>query len=1253
MQTQSKNATTTELPTRSRLKITVDGNEAAALVAYKCNEVIAIYPITPSSPMAELADSWAASGKPNLWGCIPVIQEMQSEGGAAGAAHGALLSGALTTSFTASQGLLLMIPNMFKLAGELTSAVFHVTARSVATHGLSIFCDHSDVMATRSTGWGMMFANSVQEAHDFALITQAISLKSRIPFLNIFDGFRTSHEVAKIEALDDDDIRAMIDEPMVNEHRLRGLSPARPSIRGTAQNPDIFFQSRERSNLHYDAAPDIALEMMGRFAELTGRTYKPFDFHGVADAERVVVVMGSASETLKQTADWLNAHGEKVGVVSVHLYRPFSQNLLCQALPPSTKVLAVLDRTKEPGSAGEPLLQDVVNSVFESERKLKIIGGRYGLGSKEFTPAMAKSVFDEMKKNEPKRRFTVGILDDVTNLSLSYDDNFNVDSAGTVQAIFWGLGADGTVGANKNSIKIIGEETNNFAQGFFVYDSKKSGSMTVSHLRFGPNEINSPYLIEKANFIGIHQFGFIGQYPVLATAAENATVLINCAFAGNEAWQHLPEEMQEQIRSKNLKVYVLDAYRVAKEQGLGNRINTIMQVGFFALSGVLEHDEAIAQIKKAIKKSYGKFGEPVVKQNFAAVDSTLAHLEEMIIPKTTSASRGAAESCDHGCPGCGPATAASGCITEPCGPGCPGCASGSCQSSHAGAEANFNGHDCARSCPAQLCTQVTMELIAGRGDALAVSAMPLDGCFPTDTARLEKRNIATEIPVWDPSVCIQCGKCVMVCPHAVIRSKLITPADLASSPSTFKTQPSSWKEHKDKKFSIQISAEDCTGCAMCVEVCPAKNKSAVGRKALNMVEKNETSIADERKNWNYFLSLPELSDTELPQSHSIKNTQLLQPLFEFSGACAGCGETPYLKLLSQLFGERALIANATGCSSIYGGNLPTTPWSKTKAGTGPAWANSLFEDNAEFGLGMRLAVDIQLERARHLLNSLRNEIGSELADAILQAEQSSDEDLRAQKLRIEELKTMLAKQASPEAKDLLAMVDIFERRSVWLVGGDGWAYDIGYGGLDHVLASGKNVNILVLDTEVYSNTGGQMSKATARGAVAKFAAGGKDNAKKDLARLALSYGNVYVARVAMGASDTQTLNAFVEAEAYDGPSLIIAYSHCIAHGINMSKGMNQQRLAVASGHWPLFRFDPRKNTAGHNGFHLDCAEPSVPLEEYYYSETRYKMLKQKAPEQAARLIALAKKDISATWQAYKALQHENDQNTSNSATHTE
>jgi pyruvate-ferredoxin/flavodoxin oxidoreductase len=1192
-----------------RKTVTVDGNEAAAYVAYKTNELIAIYPITPSSPMAEFADAWAARGVTNIWGSIPLIQEMQSEGGAAGAAHGALQAGALTTSFTASQGLLLMIPNMFKIAGELTSATLHITARAVATHGLSIFCDHSDVMATRSTGFGMLFANSVQEAHDFALIATASSLKSRVPFLHIFDGFRTSHEVSKIEQLKDEDMRALIDNELVQAHRLRALTPDKPVLRGTAQNPDVFFQSRERANPYYQAAPSIVAQYMDLFAATTGRRYKLFDYVGAADAQRVVVAMGSGAETVEQVVNWLVAAGEKVALIKVRLFRPFASEKFLEALPDTVKSIAVLDRTKEPGCAGEPLLQDIITALFESKRQVEVLGGRYGLGSKEFTPGMCKAIFDELSATKPKRRFTVGINDDVSNMSLSYDDQFDIESNDTIRAIFWGLGADGTVGANKNSIKIIGEETANHAQGYFVYDSKKSGSVTVSHLRFGPLPIHAPYLISSANFVAVHQFNFLERLPVLDAAMPGATVLLNCPYGPDDLFDHLPVEVVREIVDKQLKVYVLDAIEVAKNTEMGGRINTIMQVAFFAISGVLPRQEAIDQIKSAIKKTYGKFGEPVIRKNFAAVDAALAHLHQVDISAWSQRLGGDAN-----------------CTSAHHSQQKKGCCSG-------------KGYDteCGANCCGQVCTASTMEMIAGRGDLLPVSALPVDGTFPTGTAKLEKRDIALEIPVWDPAVCIQCGKCVMVCPHAVIRSKMAENECFADKPAGFKTQNASWRELKDQfLFTIQVSAPDCTGCALCVEICPAKNKSQSGLKAINMAQRSVIDLETEGKNWNYFLSLPDPPHNTMA-FNTVKNVQLLEPLFEFSGACAGCGETPYVKMLSQLFGDRAMVANATGCSSIYGGNLPTTPWTKNKDGRGPAWANSLFEDNAEFGLGMRLAVNVQTEHACRLLNELKEQIGSDLCTQLLAEVEATEHQPAQQRGRVAQLKERLAHIDDIRAKDLLNLADGLVGRSVWIVGGDGWAYDIGYGGLDHVIASGEDVNILVLDTEVYSNTGGQMSKSTARGAVAKFAAGGKGNAKKDLGRLAITYGNVYVAQVAMGANDTQTLKAFIEAESYHGPSLIIAYCHCIAHGINMTKGLNQQKLAVQSGHWPLYRFDPRLSGAGNNPFQLDAAAPSLPLEEYYYSETRYRMLKQSDPTAAARLLKEAKLDVQMQWQALQAM----------------
>jgi pyruvate-ferredoxin/flavodoxin oxidoreductase len=1178
-----------------RTQVAIDGNEAAATIAFKTNEVIAIYPITPSTPMGELADAWVAAGETNVWGTVPVVQEMQSEGGAAGALHGALQTGALSTTFTASQGLLLMIPNMYKIAGELTPTVFHITARAVATQALSIFGDHSDVMATRATGWAMLFANSVQETMDFALIAQASTLEARVPFLHVFDGFRTSHEVQKIERLADSDIRAMIDSDRVREHRRRALSPDHPVVRGTAQNPDVFFQARETVNPFYRATPTLVQDVMDRFAAITGRQYQLFDYVGAPDAERVLVLMGSGCETVEETVQHLTACGEKVGVLKVRLYRPFSAEHFLEALPATTRTIAVLDRTKEPGSAGEPLYQDVLTVLAEGHASgtsplsvfPQVIGGRYGLASKEFTPAMVKGVFDEMARPHPKNHFTIGIRDDVTGTSLEYDPEYSTEPDDVVQAMFWGLGADGTVSANKNAIKIIGESTSNYAQGYFVYDSKKSGSVTVSHLRFGPRPIRSAYLIQKASFVAVHQFGLLERFPVLDYAGEGATFLLNSPYKPEEAWAHLPGPIQEQILSRRLRLYVIDAYSVARAAGLGGRINTIMQACFFALSGILPQEEAIAQIKTAIRKSYGKRGEAVVQQNFDAVDQALAHLHGVEVPDGVTGGRELPP------------------VVSPLAPA--------------------------------FVQQVTAEILAGRGDLLPVSALPADGTYPTGTAQWEKRNIALEAPVWEPELCIQCGKCVLVCPHAVIRAKVCEMEALAEAPATFKSTPARWRELAGERYLLQVSVEDCTGCALCVEICPAKDKSQVGRKAINM-QPQRPLREPEAENWEFFLGLPDLpAHHEELHFHTIKDVQLLQPLFEFSGACAGCGETPYLKLLSQLFGDRALIANATGCSSIYGGNLPTTPWTSNHLGRGPAWSNSLFEDNAEFGLGMRLALDQQAEHARRRVSQLREQIGVDLAEALLNADQSEPAGIDAQRQRVESLRARLAESTDPEAADLVSVADALVKKSIWIVGGDGWAYDIGYGGLDHVLASGHNVNVLVLDTEVYSNTGGQASKATARGAVAKFAACGKPRPKKDLGRMVMTYGNVYVAQVAMGANDTQVLRTFREAEAYDGPSLIIAYSHCIAHGIDMRKGMTQQKLAVESGYWPLFRYDPRLAAEAKNPFQLDCKAPSIPLAEYLYTEGRFRMLQQSDPNAAAERLAEARQDVSDRWNGYERM----------------
>ena len=1169
--------------------VTIDGNEAAAYVAYKTNEVIAIYPITPSSSMGESADAWAAVNQKNIWGMTPLVREMQSEGGAAGAVHGTLQTGALTTTFTSSQGLLLMLPNMFKIAGEQTSTVFHIAARSVATHALSIFGDHSDVMATRTTGWAMLFANSVQEVMDFALISQAATLRSRVPFLHIFDGFRTSHEVMKIERLSDETIRGMIDEQLVHSHRGRALTPDRPVMRGTAQNPDVFFQSRERANSLYLDTPGIVQEEMNRFGLLTGRNYKLFEYVGDPDAERVIIMMGSGCETVEETITTLRANGEKVGLLKVRLYRPFPVDRFVEALPCTAKSIAVLDRTKEPGSAGEPLYQDVVTAfaeVVDAGFRPRIVGGRYGLASKEFTPAMVKAVFDELKQEEPKNHFCVGIVDDVTFTSLPYDATFDTEAQDQVRAMFWGLGADGTVSANKNSVKIIGEETPNYAQGYFVYDSKKSGAMTVSHLRFGAQPIKSTYLIQRANFIAVHQFNFLERYPVLDPAVDGATLLLNSPYDASEVWQHLPQNVQQTIIEKHIKLYSIDASAVAKETQLGNRINTIMQTCFFAISGVLPQAEAIEKIKQSIRKTYGKRGEPVVRQNFAAVDTAIKYLHQIPVP--------------------------------------------------AGATAEVESMTKIAAHAPQFVRQVTAEIIAGRGDQLPVSAFPLDGTYPVGTAQFEKRNIALEVPVWEEDLCIECGKCVLVCPHSAIRAKVCDQPDLANAPEGFKSISAKWRELPDKLYTLQVAVEDCTGCQLCVEVCPAKDKADPSRKSLNMHPQSPLRESGSA-NWDFFLTLPEIQKNGHLSFGSVKNVQLLQPLFEFSGACAGCGETPYIKLMTQLFGDRAVIANATGCSSIYGGNLPTTPYTMNREGRGPAWSNSLFEDNAEFGLGMRMALDHQSAYARDLVTRLTDVIGNDLASRLLDTDQSTDEGINQERELVCGLKAKLAECNNVEARDLLSVADALVKKNVWIVGGDGWAYDIGYGGLDHVLASGQNVNILVLDTEVYSNTGGQASKATPLGAVAKFAAGGKPTAKKDLGLTAMRYGNVYVAQIAMGANDTQTVRAFVEAEAHQGPSLIIAYGQCIAHGIDMTKGMTQQKLAVDSGHWPLFRYDPSLSEENKNPFQLDSHDPKIPLEDYIYTEGRYRMLKQSDPEVAKFLLRQAQKAVHQRWQNYKQM----------------
>jgi pyruvate-ferredoxin/flavodoxin oxidoreductase len=1174
----------------SRPKVTIDGNEAAAYVAHQTNEVIAIYPITPSSNMGEWSDQWSSEGKPNIWGTVPTVMEMQSEGGAAGAIHGALQAGSLATTFTSSQGLLLMIPNMYKIAGELTPTVFHIAARAIAAQGLSIFGDHQDVMAVRQTGWAMLSSNSVQEVMDFALIAQAATLKTRVPFVHFFDGFRSSHEVAKVEQLQREDMLAMLDEELIRAHRARAMSPDRPVLRGTAQNPDVYFQARETVNPFYAQVPGIVQETMNQFAAVTGRQYSLVEYVGAPDAERVIVIMGSGAEAAQETVEYLAARGEKVGVLKIRLYRPFPAEAFLAALPKTAKTVAVLDRTKEPGSLGEPMYLDVVTAFNEADldTRPRVVGGRYGLSSKEFTPAMIKGIFDELLKSKPKNHFTIGIVDDVGHTSLDYDPLFSTEDPSTVRCLFYGLGADGTVGANKNSIKIIGEETENNAQGYFVYDSKKSGSMTISHLRFGPKPIRSSYLISRANFIACHQWSLMERIDVLKNAEPGAVFLLNTQYGPEEVWQHLPRTIAQQIVEKKLKFYVIDAVQVAKATGMGGRINTVMQTCFFAISGVLPREEAIERIKYSIQKTYGRRGETVVQKNFAAVDASLNHLDEVPVPETVTS-------------------------TFELRPPVP-------------AEAP------------EFVRSVLGAIIGNNGDSLPVSALPVDGTFPTGTTQWEKRNIALTVPAWDEEICIQCGKCVLVCPHACIRAKVYESDKLLGSPETFKHAPARWKDLGDKKYTLQVAVEDCTGCELCVEVCPVKSKTDTSKKALYMVEQLPVREA-ERRNWEHFLSIPEFDRSKVAVGQ-VKDIQLLQPLFEFSGACAGCGETPYIKLVTQLYGDRTIIGNATGCSSIYGGNLPTTPYSQNKDGRGPTWSNSLFEDNAEFGLGMRLSIDKQNDYARTLLQRLAPQLGADdLVRAILNADQTTEAGIEEQRVRVKLLRDRLASQSfngnGAAARDLASIADALVKKSVWIFGGDGWAYDIGYGGLDHVLASGKNVNILVMDTEVYSNTGGQMSKATPRGAVAKFAAGGKPAGKKDLAMMAMMYGNVYVARVAMGASDMQTLKAFNEAEAWDGPSIIIAYSHCIAHGYDMKHGLDQQKLAVQSGYWPLFRYNPALTAQGKNPFQLDSKAPAMALEKYIYNETRYTMLVHSSPAAAAELLKDAQRDVNERWKMYE------------------
>lgn len=1184
---------------------TVDGNEAVARVVYRVNEVVAIYPITPSSPMAEWADAWSTAQQPNLWGVVPKIVQLQSEAGVAGTLHGSLQAGAVTTTFTASQGLLLMLPNLYKIAGELTPMAIHIAARSVAAQALSIFGDHSDVMATRMTGCALLCSASVQEAQDLAAIASRATFDARIPFLHFFDGFRTSHEIQKVELLSDDDLRSLIDSSTLLAHRQRALTPDRPVIRGTTQNPDVFFQARESVNSFYQQCPGLVQTAMDDFARLTGRAYHLFDYYGHPQGERVIVLMGSGCETTHETTDYLMAEGEKVGVIKVRLYRPWDLTAFIAALPESVQAIAVLDRTKEPGSLGEPLYQDVVNSLVETDRiHIRVVGGRYGLSSKEFTPAMVKAVFDNLATVQPQNHFTVGIVDDVTHTSLSFDPEFTIEPDSVVRAIFYGLGSDGTVGANKNSIKIIGEETDNYAQGYFVYDSKKSGSVTVSHLRFGPDPIRSTYLVEEANFMACHQWDFIEKYEVLETAKSEATFLLNSPYSPEDTWQRIPATLRDIILEKQLKFYIIDGSQVAREAGMKGRINTVMQVCFFALAGILPRDEAIAQIKQSIRKTYGKKGETVVQMNLMAVDQTLQNLFEVPVADLAKVKVAAA-----------PRKQSQGPVAD---------------------AAPAFVHD------------VLGKMMARQGDQLPVSQLPVDGTYPTGTARWEKRNIAVEIPAWDPDVCVQCGKCVMVCPHSVIRSKVYTPDQLTDAPETFKSTDARDSDWQGLNFTIQVAAEDCTGCGICVEVCPAKNKLEPRRKAINMEPQLPLREA-ERQNWDFFLNLPNPVRAHL-NLHKIGQQQMQEPLFEFSGACAGCGETPYIKLATQLFGDRMLVANATGCSSIYGGNLPTTPWSHNDEGRGPAWSNSLFEDNAEFGLGFRVALDYHLEQAIALLKDLSSQaespIPAKLVNRLINAEQVDEADIVEQRERVTQLKQILSPwlenpNVSSELADhilsLQSIADYLVKKSVWIIGGDGWAYDIGYGGLDHVLASGRNVTVLVLDTEVYSNTGGQMSKATPKGAVAKFAAGGKPAPKKDLGLMAMTYGNVYVASVAMGAKDEQTLKAFLEAESYEGPSLIIAYSHCIAHGIEMQKGMQQQKAMVESGRWLLYRFDPRRGAQGKNPLILDSRNPTLPVEAAMYSENRFKMLARSNPDTAKQLLKEAQADVKTRWKMYQYL----------------
>jgi len=1160
------------------IRATLDGNEAAASVAYRLSEVIAIYPITPSSTMGELSDEWAANGKKNLWGLIPQVIEMQSEGGAAGAVHGALQAGSLSTTFTASQGLLLMIPNLYKIAGELTPLCIHVSARTLATHALSIFGDHQDVMACRQTGMALLCSNSVQEAHDMAAIGHAATLKSRVPFLHFFDGFRTSHEVSRIEYITDDTLRSIVDEDAITRHRQRALSPDHPVMRGTAQNPDAYFQAREACNLFYDAVPGIVQDTMNKFAELTGRQYKLFDYVGHPQAERVIIMMGSGAETAEETVNYLVERGERVGLIKVRLYRPFNHDALLEALPSHAFKIAVLDRTKEPGAGGEPLYLDIVNALHEADilerQDVLLIGGRYGLSSKEFTPACVKAVFDELSKPSPKQHFTVGIVDDVTKLSLPVDSNFDIEPDDVSRSVFYGLGADGTVGANKNTIKIIGEETDFYPQGYFVYDSKKSGAMTISHLRFSPRQIQSTYLIKRANFVACHQFNFAEKFDVLEVANPGAVFLLNAPMDKDKAWNALPRELQQTIIKKKIQFYVIDAYDVGRKTGMGNRINTIMQTCFFAISGVLPREEAIKQIKKSIEKTYSRKGREVVEKNFAAVDQTLANLHRIEYPQEVT--------------------------------------SGFSQPPIVADEAP------------DFVKKVTAVMMAGKGDLLPVSAFPVDGTWPTGTTKWEKRSLADEIPVWEQSLCIQCNKCAMVCPHSAIRPKVFESTWLNGAPESFKSMDYKAPDFKGQTYALQVAPEDCTGCNLCVEVCPAHDKQDESKKALYM-KPFAPLVAQERENFDFFLGLPEADRKKLRLD--VKGTQFLQPLFEFSGACSGCGETPYIKLMTQLYGDRAVIANATGCSSIFGGNLPTTPYCQNADGRGPAWNNSLFEDNAEFGLGIRLGIDHHTREAQLLLKGFASQLGEEIVKATLEADQSNETGIAAQRERVAIIREKIKGVSSQQAVRLQQIADYLVKKSIWIVGGDGWAYDIGFGGLDHVIWTGHKVNLLVLDTEVYSNTGGQQSKSTPIAAAAKFAVAGKQLGKKDLGLIAMTYGNVYVARVCFGAKDAQTVKAFQEAESFAGPSLIIGYAHCIAHGIDMTHGLDQQKMAVESGAWPLYRYDPRRKEKGENPLQWDSPAVKVDLRDYLMNENRFRQVQQRDPDRFEKLLVLARHEI--------------------------